>query len=235
MKEGYRFYINIINKCNTDCPFCCMFSSTTNNKEMDFNTYIRVLNSRNTIPIEVQLEGGEPLLHSNLYLFIEYAISKGNCKKIIILTNGLELDKHLKRLVNICKWYNIEFEIKVSVNYWLLEKDKKHIEKLSYYIFATEYIENFNISLNVRKRKDIDEWIDEEIKKYGLENYSNSYYLQSYGKLKDSNYDKPTIVQNIENWGIYAVDGKHFGQDLIARSEYEEKLANEYNKISSIQ
>lgn len=229
MKSGYRFYINITNKCNTNCPFCCMFSSTKNNREMDFKIYQQVLGRYYNYPIEVQLEGGEPLLHRDLYLFIEYAISRPVCKKIIILTNGLELDKHLKRLISVCKWHNVEFEIKVSVNYWLLEQDNEHIKKLAHYIFATEYIENFNITLNVRKRKDIDEWIDREIAIFRLKDYTNSYYLQSYGKLKDSKYDKPKIVQNIENWGVYAVDGKHFKQDLIARSDYEGVLANENN------
>ena len=35
--------------------------------------------------------------------------------------------------------------------------------------------------------------------------------------------DKP-IVQNIDNWFIYASDGTCFNQDLIARSDYEETL-----------
>ena len=36
--------------------------------------------------------------------------------------------------------------------------------------------------------------------------------------------DKPVIVQNIDKWFVYASDGTCFGQDLIARSDYEEKL-----------
>ncbi|MBQ6628858.1 MAG: hypothetical protein IJH65_08585 [Methanobrevibacter sp.] len=26
MKKGTRLYINITNRCNTRCPFCCMYS-----------------------------------------------------------------------------------------------------------------------------------------------------------------------------------------------------------------
>lgn len=223
MKEGFRLYINITNKCNTNCPFCCMFSSTKNDKHMDFETYKKLIDEIEG-PIEVQLEGGEPLIHKDLYLFIEYALSKPNTRKILILTNGLKIDKHLKRLVEICKWYDVEFEIKISVNYWLLEQDKKHIEKIKQYIFATEYIEKFKITLNVRKRKEGDEWIIKEIEDCDLLIYTNSYYFQSYGKLTNSKYDKPVIKQNIEDWAVYAVDGKCFGQDLIARSEYEGEL-----------
>lgn len=227
IKEGFRYYINITNRCNTNCPFCCMYSSTENNLEMDFATYCQVLKRYEHIPFEVQLEGGEPLLHKKLYLFIEYAASLSNCKKIIIVTNGLELDKHLKKLISISKWHNIAIEIKVSVNYWLLEQDKKHLEKIANYIFAIEYIEKFSITLNVRKRKDIDASIDKEIERLKLKDYANSYYLQSYGKFKNTDYDKPVIVQNIEKWGLIAVDGKYFAHDLIARSEHERNLANE--------
>lgn len=241
MKKGYRYYINITNQCNTDCPFCCMFSSTKNNFYMDFETYQKILHRYKYTQVEVQLEGGEPLLHKNLYLFLEYAISNPYCGKVIILTNGLDLDKHIERLGMVFREASCKLEIKASVNYWLLQQDKEHIKKLAYYIFATEYMDNLSISLNVRKRKDfnenkdIDKWIDDEIKKYNLQDYSNSYYLQSYGKLKDSNYEKPTIVQNIEGWGVYAVDGRHFGQDLIARSEYEEKIIYyEHNKIPTL-
>ena len=41
-------------------------------------------------------------------------------------------------------------------------------------------------------------------------------------KLKGSPaYAGPVIVQNISNWELYASDGTCFGQDLVARSEYE--------------
>ena len=36
--------------------------------------------------------------------------------------------------------------------------------------------------------------------------------------------DKPVIVQNIDDWFIYACDGKCFNKDLIARSNYEKEL-----------
>ena len=77
-----------------------------------------------------------------------------------------------------------------------------------------------NFIFNVRKRKE-DDWIEDELRKYKLFEKSNIFYFQSYGKLKDSDYEKPIIVQNINNWFLYASDGTCFNQDLIARSEYE--------------
>lgn len=224
MKEGTRLYINITNKCNTNCPFCCMYSSSENDMFMDFNTFKKIIDGCEG-KFELQLEGGEPTIHPNLYLFIEYAINTGRCTKVNLLTNGLLLDKHLKRLVAIHLWYDIPFEIKVSVNYWLIQQNKDHIRKISDYVFSTEYIHDFDIVLNTRKREG-DEWIDEEINKFpNLKEINHSFYLQSYGRLTGSKYKQPVIVQNIANWEIYSVDGLCFGQDLVSRSEHEHNIS----------
>lgn len=225
MKKGTRLYINITNACNTDCPFCCMYSGTNNNGYMSFDTFKSIVDSCQG-DFELQLEGGEPLLHKDIFLFIEYAISTNRCRKVIILTNGLELQKFVERFRQISVWNGTPFEFKISVNYWLLEKNPNHIKDINYLVFATKYIPGFDIRLNVRKRKEKDAYIEELIEQYNLEDISSVYYFQSYGKLKDSKeYDKPVIVPNIEDWKIYASDGTCFSQDLEARSEYE------HNKI----
>lgn len=199
-----------------------MYSSPKKETFMPFETYKDIIDNCKG-GFELQLEGGEPLLSKNLYLFIEYAVSTDRCTKVIILTNGILLDDHIDRLIMISKAYSLPVEIKISVNYWLLQRHSNHLKKISDWVFATKYIPTFNILLNIRKRHE-DERIDEEVKKYGLTTISNSYYFQSYGKLSDSEYDKPVIVQNIDNWSIYASDGTGFGQDLVARSEYEKGL-----------
>ena len=218
---GTRLYINLTNACNTDCPFCCMYSGTDKSRFMEFDTYRNILDSCEG-EFEVQLEGGEPLIHSELYRFAEYAASTGRCRKIIILTNGLELEKHMDRLAGISKRSGIPLELKISVNYWLMQADKNHLGKLKELIRKAGMTDTVSIKLNVRKRASGDEDIDKELEKYGLLSCSNIYYLQSYGKLKGSpEYEGPVIVQNISNWGLYASDGTFFGQDLVARSEYE--------------
>ncbi len=223
MKEGTRLYINLTNKCNTNCPFCCMYSGTNKNNFITFDKFKEIIDSCETV-FELQLEGGEPLLHKDIFLFLEYAISTNKCKKVIILTNGYLIEKYLKRFIDISKWNNIIFEFKVSINYHLLNENKDHLKNLSSLVFATQYIDNINFLFNVRKRKDVDENIEELLKKYKLFEKSNIFYLQSYGKLTGSEYEKPIIVQNIDNWKIYASDGTCFGQDLIKRSEYEKDL-----------
>lgn len=224
MKQGTRLYINITNSCNLDCPFCCMYSGTNKHHFMSFNIFKNIIDSTEG-KFELQLEGGEPLLHKELYLFIEYAISTNRCDKIIILTNSLLLDKHIDRILQIGKWYqNIDFEIKASVNYYTLKNINDQIEMLERIQFAIQYIPFIHFKLNIRKRKGVDEDIDKLISDHHLSEISNSYYLQSYGKLLGSNYEKPIIVQNIENWKLYASDGTCYDQDLILRSEHENTL-----------
>lgn len=188
---------------------------------MSFDTFKRIVDETEG-SFELQLEGGEPLLHKNLFLFLEYAVSTNRCTKIILLTNGILLEEHMNRLIDFSSWNQILLEIKVSINYFLIEKNENHIKKMADLAFATTYIPSIDMVFNVRKRNEKDEDIETELKHYGILEQSNVFYLQSYGKLKDSEeYEKPIIVQNIEDWSLYASDGKCFGQDLIARSEHE--------------
>ena len=225
IKNGTRLYINLTNKCNTNCPFCCMYSGTEKDRFLTFQQFKDIIDGCAT-DFELQLEGGEPLLHKDIFLFIEYAIHTNRCTKVIVLTNGILLPSYMTRFIDIANWYHIKFEFKISVNYFLLDQAKKSgIDQLKVFgnlVFATEYIPNIDVLFNVRKRHNCDEWIEDALEKYDLKKKSNIFYLQSYGKLTNSNeYDKPIIVQNIADWKIYASDGTCFGQDLIARSEYE--------------
>lgn len=218
-----RQYINITNNCNANCEFCCMWSDSSKHTFMDFDTFKGIVDSKD-LPFELQLEGGEPLLHKDMYLFMDYARSTGRCTKIIILTNGILLGEHLKRIVEFHKCYDIPIVVKVSFNYWLYKIDKESLNKIKDEVLAIEFIDGVDILLNVRLRHE-DEHIKEMIYEMGLENISNIFYLQSYGKYEEeTEYDKPVIVQNIDDWFIYACDGTCFGKDLIARSDYERTL-----------
>lgn len=225
MKTGKRLYINITNRCNTECPFCCMYSGKTGRRDMDFETYKKIVDSCDK-EFELQLEGGEPLLHPDLYLFLEYARSTGRCRKILILTNGLLLPGHGGRLVMFAESYKIPLEIKVSINYWLIGENSDHLEQIRNFLFATEFIPDMAVICNVRLRDYGDEALRREVEKDPLLfTHSNIYYLQAYGRLsEDKRYAKPVIVQNIEEFELYASDGTSFGTDLIGRSEYEKSL-----------
>ena len=223
MKQGTRLYINITNHCNIDCPFCCMYSGTGKNTYMNIDTFRDIIN--NTLgEFELQLEGGEPLCHEEMFDFMTYAALRKGCKRIIVLTNGIKLPEYFNRFKEFVEVHKVEVLLKVSINYYILQKVPEHMEVLKALYDETKNIKGLDILCNVRKRKQGDEALEEGLEYCGLKDISNVFYFQSYGRLTGSDYDAPVIVQNIENWEIYASDGKCFGTDLIGRSEHEKGL-----------
>lgn len=214
-----RLYININNKCNTNCEFCCMYSGTNKNTFLSFERFKEILDCRND-DFELQLEGGEPLLNKNLYLFMWYAFYTNRCKKIIISTNGKILNEHLNRLTNFNKESKIPMTIKISLNYWLYNEDKDIFSKARDYYLATEFLESFDVKFNVRLREN-DNWIVDRLNAFKIFEQSNIYEFQSYGKYSNTKYDKPKIVQNIDDWFLYSSDGLCFNKNLVTRSEHE--------------
>lgn len=223
MKQGTRLYINITNHCNVDCPFCCMYSGTDKGTYMDEDTFKGIIDDVSGV-FELQLEGGEPLCHNYVLEFVEYAISTGRCSKVIVLTNGIKLPEYFEDFKRIAENYNIEVLIKISINYYLIKKVPNHMGVIKNLYDEAKDINGLQIWCNVRKRKQGDENLEQELTRYGISDISNVFYLQSYGRLTGSDYDAPVIVQNIENWKIYASDGSCFGTDLIRRSEHEKGL-----------
>lgn len=229
MTSGTRLYINLTNHCNLNCPFCCMYSGTDKQTFLPFEEFKYIIDNTDG-EFELQLEGGEPLLHPQFFTYIEYALATKRCKKVIILTNGVLLREknYMKRFIYIANWNGVPFEIKVSVNYFVTPQVKGMIAYLSNLKFALENMRYISLRLNVRLTKDHnkqDRELINNLTKYDLKSISDIYYFQSYGRLTgDSQYNGPVIVQNIENWSIYASDGRCFGQDLVARSEYEKSL-----------
>lgn len=223
MKQGTRLYINITNHCNIDCPFCCMYSGRDKGTYMNEDTFQGIIDDVSG-GFELQLEGGEPLCHNQVLEFIEYAIATGRCNRVIILTNGIKLPEYFEEFKRIAQTYKIEVLIKISINYYINQNVPNHIENVKRLYEESKSINGLKIWCNVRKRKQGDEALEQELIKYGLAEISNVFYLQAYGRLTGSDYEGPVIVQNIENWKIYASDGSCFGTDLIGRSEHEKGL-----------
>lgn len=222
-----RLYINLTNQCNVRCPFCCMYSAPDKNTFIAFNT-VKGIVDETTDDFEFQLEGGEPLLHKDFFLFLEYAVSTGRCTKIIILSNGILVNQYLKRIVDFANWNKVKVEFKLSLNYFLigefLKMGRNIFKEYANLAFAVKYITYVDLKLNVRLRNEVDEHIREDLKTFHLDEIANVFYLQAYGRMTGSEYDKPVIVQNIDEWRIFASDGRCFEKDLIARSEYEKGL-----------
>ena len=219
-----RLYVNITNHCNVACPFCCMYSSPAKHTFMSSEKFAEILQSHQDY--ELQLEGGEPMLHPCIKSFLQRAWEERQCKKLIVLTNGLNLREDLQNIVNwrdICAKPTV---LKISVNSFLMEQRSRFLFEIALAIQNIQFISNFSIQLNVRKSYEDSFDIEQELKKYNLLPFvSNIFYFNRYGRLKeDTRYGDIVINQNIDTWKVYASDGTCFNTDLIARSEYENEL-----------
>lgn len=126
-----RLYINITNVCNRYCPFCFMYSGPNNSLFMSENVYKGILNEYSfDEPYEIYLSGGEPELHPDVIEFVELALKQENVSAVLFDTNGTLLERCLPQLKELCLAYNKKIILRVSVNYYLLELDNKHLEKI---------------------------------------------------------------------------------------------------------
>lgn len=218
-----RQYFNLTNKCNVECPFCCMWSGKSKHTFLSFDNFKEIIDSK-TDQFELQLEGGEPFLHPSLYLFMEYAYSTNRCVKIVISTNGILLNDHLERLITFHNTSKIPFLLKPSINYYLYNLDHQLFKKCKDLYASIEFIEGFDIKFNVRIGKEAG-WLIEKLKDNNLFEHSNVFEFQAYGRFENrTDYKKPFICQNIDDWFIYASDGTCFNKELIVRSQYEKYL-----------
>jgi len=93
--------MSITNKCNFNCKHCVR--DEKNFEEMDFNTFKRCLDFFDNIE-QVNLTGGEILVHSQLDLFLEELVKRNI--KFSFVTNGFLL----KRFDKIIKNYKKDIE-----------------------------------------------------------------------------------------------------------------------------
>ena len=84
-----------------------------------------------------------------------------------------------------------------------------------------QFIPNVKLIINARTTENDSKDVKQLLIDNGLIANAVVYKVQKYGRSKEG--VKPFIKQNIEDWKIYASDGKCFEQDLISRSEYEQR------------
>jgi uncharacterized protein YbcV (DUF1398 family) len=217
-----------------------MASSPKNSVFMPFNVLHSIIeddndiSNKNDISYIVQLEGGEPLTHKGLYLFLEYLATFKNIERIVIDTNAVLLQKSIDKIVEIAERTQKYIDIKPSYNTYLINKwnnEHKDINQtydmyLSNIISACEFVEHVNFELNVRgySYEELDELIlfSDTIQKIKVP--YNKHLLNAYGKAES--LDLPDLVINkvYDNWKCYSTDGYCFEQDLKKRAVYEAKL-----------
>ena len=213
-----KYYINITNKCDYACPFCCMYSSPKNDGFMSFNTLYDIIEKIDT-PTVVQLEGGEPLLHPNIILFLEYLASKELVSEIVIDTNAVRLNNLIDSIVAVSERNRKLITIKPSYNTYLKSQNPRLSHNLNNIISACEFLEYIRFNINVRAyNEDELKQLCEEVKTLP----HDGYLFNRYGRATNrEDLVEPYITKVFDNWTLFAHDGTQFGNDLKARSEYE--------------
>lgn len=222
-----RYYLPITNHCNRACEYCCVYSSPAKKTFMSFE-WIKEFFDKINAPYEIQLEGGEPTIHPRYDNIFNYFYDSPNCVKIVLTTNGTSFSK-ISNLREYFEHYNKkEFIIKPSINEYLIKKDPKLLDTYETLVDSVKVFKNIQIIFNVRRRKGVqndDQWLVDELEKRNLLSISNIFFFQRYGLAKDmEEYDEPFIICNPVDFHLMTPDGKDFGMDMIARSEYMKGL-----------
>lgn len=222
-----RLYLNITNKCNVSCPFCCQYSSPQRNCYMSFNTFQNIIDEHEKF--EVQFEGGEPTIHPDFVKMVSYCLNHKECGRVVIQSNGIERALLERCLIGKDFWTKLVF--KISFNEYLYKLGKptnghaniknNHLFNLLLLKQNMQFVPNVKLIINARTSVydsiDVKQILDDN----GLIENAVIYQIQKYGRSKEG--VEPFIKQNIKDWKIFASDGKCFGQDLISRSEYEQR------------
>ena len=222
-----RFYFAVTNNCTHSCIYCSCYSRPGKKTYMDFDVFKKYVDSTDE-NIEVQFEGGEPLIHPRFYDMVQYAINTMRCDKVIITTNSSEIpfNREESWLEFITINSNTQFILKPSINYDLFIHQDKLFLKMSNILELSKNIPNLTVLFNVR----LDKTENDEIIKYMLDElkltpHSNIFYYQRYGYAKDvEKFDLPFIISNPVDFYLISPDGINFGTDLIARSEHMKNL-----------
>jgi hypothetical protein len=222
-----RYYLAITNSCNRECEFCSMFSRPGLNTYMSIE-WIKEKFDGMEDEFEIQLEGGEPMIHPDWSHIFLYFNEHPQCKKIIITTNATKLPRSVNGFVEYFKMFKKPFVFKPSVNHHLIDHDIHLFERCSSIKEALKQFPSGQLIINVRRRKgvqDDDKWICQELSVRGLIDCSNIFFIQRYGFASTmAEYDMPFIVTNPMDFHLYSPDGMDFGQDLLARSQHMKEL-----------
>lgn len=184
MKKFKNIYIEITKACNLKCPFCPSKNVSTNDY-ISFDNFKYIIDEIKDYTKGVYLHIlGEPLLHQELFNFIEYA---SKYVKVSITTNGRLINKYLDKLINA----NI-YVLNISMQSLINETD--------------EYIDNYLniVDTFIKQKKDqlavhLRIWNDKEKNEHlnkKLYSFLNALDVSKYPNVNVSTaleFDWPTL------------------------------------------
>lgn len=226
-RERFRIYAAITNKCNRACPWCSVYSNPQRNSFMCPEDLAAHFPSDREF--DVQLEGGEPTIHRQFWEFVDLVRKTPNAHDLILVTNGVRLPREAEKLKAYVERLGEPLKLKMSINHYLLDRDKGLIElaRLLKQTFeelggAREVI--FNVRLRKGAEYGDDDWVLNLVKSANIEGRSNIFYLQKYGLGSDQEeWEEPFAVGGYSDFVLLNPDGKGY-DNLIERSENMGKL-----------
>ena len=117
-------HIHLVDHCNLNCCGCNNFSPLSPEVFADVDVFerdcARISELSNGLVQEIQLLGGEPLLHPRVIDFMQIARKHFPSVTIKLVSNGVLLLKQKEEFWNACRQYNIELVVTkypIKINY----------------------------------------------------------------------------------------------------------------------
>ena len=225
LRGPFRVYLTLTNRCNRSCPWCSTCSSGSGDTWLSREHFVAALPAAGRF--EVQLEGGEPTLHPELDAFVELARDHPRCDGLVLSTNGVLLPREQPALAAFLRRLGAACTVKLSVNHHLLARDPGLLR------LATLIRDTFSdlggdgrLVLNVRLRRGVgndDQAVRDAVVSAGLAPWANIFFLQRQGFAEpQTTWDRPFLEGTWFN--LVNPDGRHFGTDLLARTEAMRQL-----------
>lgn len=164
LKDSFALEIHVADHCNLNCISCTHYSPLVKSGFVDLEQLkkdLEVLKKKKLIMLfkEIRLMGGEPLLHPNVSDVIRITREFFPPTKIVLVTNGLLMNKMPVVFMEACKKYDIVLAItKYPVNIDLeasIQHYKRNGVKLKVYGDRTQthafYQSKLSVNINNSK------------------------------------------------------------------------------------
>lgn len=213
----HRIYVALTNHCNRACPWCSTHSGPAGSTFVDVPALLASLPEDR--PFELQLEGGEPLVHPAFWALVEAARARPGCQRLILATNGVCIPRQARRLEAFLHRLGSPTTLKLSYNHHLRDHDPGLLTLASALAAAMEARgDTFVLNVRLRRGEDHDDVaVRAAVDDAGLAAVANVFWLERYGLASDrESWDVPLPV-----WGDFTLvnpDGSRHGTDLLARS-----------------
>jgi len=169
-----HFLLSITNACNKSCNYCVMKKWINNPEYPDKATiddFIVFLNQAILPGDTAEVTGGEPTLHSDLLILLDYL--KERNVKTILRTNGIKLGEWRKKYPNM---------IVVLAKH---DSSDEYMEKRKSYLLPHDVVLDSISEEQKQKKENIPEFICKE-DTFKIHPYDSQFFVTNDGKVRFS-------------------------------------------------